>query len=44
MKAYGGLDVYIHIFLISAQVLGASGQLHGPVALPPGIKPPVPIG
>jgi hypothetical protein len=29
MKVYGGVDVYIHIFLTSALV-GVSGQLHAP--------------
>jgi hypothetical protein len=43
MKAYGGLDVQIHIFLTSALV-GGSVQLHVPVALPPGKEPPVFIG
>jgi hypothetical protein len=32
MKAYGGVDVEIHIFLTSAL---AGGQLHGPAALSP---------
>jgi hypothetical protein len=43
MKAYGGLDVYIHIFLTSA-LAGGGGQLHAPAALPPGKEAPVPIG
>jgi hypothetical protein len=34
MKTYGGVNVYIHIFLTSA--LEESGQLHGSAALPPG--------
>jgi hypothetical protein len=38
MKAYGGVDVYIHIFLTSALV-GDSGQLHAPAALPLGKSP-----
>jgi hypothetical protein len=40
---WGGGDVYINIFLISA-LAGVSGQLRAPVALPPGKEPPVPIG
>jgi hypothetical protein len=43
MKAYGGVNVKIHIFLTSALV-GGSGQLHAPAALHPGEKPPVSIG
>jgi hypothetical protein len=31
MKAYGGMHVYIHVFLI----LKVSGRLHTPAALPP---------
>jgi hypothetical protein len=38
MKAYGGVDVYIHIFLTSA-LAGGSGHLHAPVALPPEKEP-----
>jgi hypothetical protein len=34
MKTYGGTDVWIHVFLTSAQV--GSGQLHAPATLPPG--------
>jgi hypothetical protein len=30
-KAYGGVDVYLHIFLAS-ELEGASGQLHPPVS------------
>jgi hypothetical protein len=41
MKAYRGVDVYIHLFLTSALVGG--GQLHAPAALPPGKAPPVPL-
>jgi hypothetical protein len=38
MKVYGGVDVYIHIFLTSALAGGeVSGQLHVLAALPPGI-------
>jgi hypothetical protein len=40
MKAYRGVDVYIHIFLTSAL---AGGELHALAALPPGKVPPVPI-
>jgi hypothetical protein len=43
MKAYGGVAVETHVFLTSALV-GVSGQLHAPAALPPGKEPPVPIG
>jgi hypothetical protein len=39
-KAYGGVDVQIHISLTSA----VSGQLHAPAALLPRKEPPVPIG
>jgi hypothetical protein len=41
MKVYGGVDK-IYIALTSALV-GVSGQLHAPAALPPGKEPPVPI-
>jgi hypothetical protein len=33
MKGYGGVGVYIHVFLTSA--LDVSGRLHAPAALPP---------
>jgi hypothetical protein len=36
MKAYGGADVSIHIFLTSA--LAECRQLHAPADLPPGTK------
>jgi hypothetical protein len=42
MKAYGGVDVNIHVFLTSTLVGG--DQFHNPAALPPGKGPPVPIG
>jgi hypothetical protein len=35
MKAYGGVDVYIHIFLDLDTSWRLSGQLHAPAALPP---------
>jgi hypothetical protein len=38
MRTYGGVDVYIHIFLTSV-LLEVSGQLHAPAALPPGKEP-----
>jgi hypothetical protein len=38
MKAYGGVDVYIHIFLTSTLV--GDGQLHAPAALLPGERAP----
>jgi hypothetical protein len=37
MKAYGRVDVQIHVFL------EVSGQLHASAALLPGKEPPVPI-
>jgi hypothetical protein len=37
MKAYKRMDVYTHVFLTSA--LAGGGQLHVPVALPPGRFP-----
>jgi hypothetical protein len=40
MKAYGGVDVQIHIFLISA--LAGGSQFYAPSALPPGKELPVP--
>jgi hypothetical protein len=43
MKAYGGVDVYIHVFLTSALV-GGECQFHALVALPPEKEPQVPIG
>jgi hypothetical protein len=43
MKAYGKVDVYIHI-LLTSELLEVSGQLQAPAALPPGKEPPVPIG
>jgi hypothetical protein len=42
MKAYGGVDVQVHIFFTSALV-GGGGQLYAPAALPPEKEPPVPI-
>jgi hypothetical protein len=35
VKTYGGLDVCIHVLLISALVGEVNGQLHAPAALPP---------
>jgi hypothetical protein len=43
MKAYGGVHVYINIFLTSA-LLEVSGQLHAPSALSPGKIPRYPLG
>jgi hypothetical protein len=40
MKAYGGVDVWTHVFLTSALVAGEWSR----PALPSGKKPPVPIG
>jgi hypothetical protein len=37
IKAYEGVDVYTHTFLLSA------GQLHAPAALPPGKEPRYPL-
>jgi hypothetical protein len=42
MKAYWGVEVELHAFLISA-LAEVSGQLHAPAALPPGKEPLVPI-
>jgi hypothetical protein len=41
MKAYGGVDVQIHIILTSALF---AGELHAPAALSPGKESPFPIG
>jgi hypothetical protein len=41
MKAYGGLDGYIYVFLTSALVV--SGQLHAPAALATGKGPRSPL-
>jgi hypothetical protein len=43
MKAYGGVDLYSHIFLTSALV-GGECQLHALAALPSWKEPPVPFG
>jgi hypothetical protein len=43
MKAYGGMDVYIHIFLTSALV-GGEWSASRPGRFTPRIEPPVPIG
>jgi hypothetical protein len=43
MKAYGGVDVYIHIFLTSALV-GGKWSASLPCRFNPGEDPPVPIG
>jgi hypothetical protein len=40
MKAYEGVDIYIHIFVTSA-LAEVSGQLHAPAAVHPGTEPPV---
>jgi hypothetical protein len=40
MKAHGGVDVQIHVFLTSSLV-EVSGQLHVPAALIPGKEPSV---
>jgi hypothetical protein len=42
MKAYGGVNVQIYIFLTSG-LAEVSGQLPGPAALPARKDPPVPI-
>jgi hypothetical protein len=36
MSMYGGVKLYLQVFLTS---VGVSGQLHAPVALPPGEEP-----
>jgi hypothetical protein len=41
MKVYGGVDLELHLLLISA-LLG--DQLYATAALPAGKYPPVPIG
>jgi hypothetical protein len=41
MKAYGGVDVQVHIFLNHLEV---SSQLYATAALSPGKVPLVPIG
>jgi hypothetical protein len=43
MKVYGGVDVYIQVFL-SLALAGGDDQLHAQAALPPEKEPPVPIG
>jgi hypothetical protein len=43
MKAYGGVDVLIHIFLISA-LDGGEWSASRPGRFTPGKGPPVPIG
>jgi hypothetical protein len=43
MTVYGGVAVYIHIFLTSALV-GVNDQLHAPVTIPQGNEPPVHTG
>jgi hypothetical protein len=43
MKTYGGMEVYLHTFVISALDGGVGGQLRAPVALSPGKKPPITI-
>jgi hypothetical protein len=42
MNAYGGVDVQIHIFLISTLV-GGEWSASSPAALPPRKEHPVPI-
>jgi hypothetical protein len=42
MKAYGGMDIQIHIFLTSALV-GGEWSVSRPAALSPGKEPEVPI-
>jgi len=41
MKAYGGTDVQLYAFQISALDEGVSGQLHAPITLPPTKELPV---
>jgi hypothetical protein len=43
MKAYGGVDVYIHVFLTSALV-GAERSASRPYHFTPGDRALVPIG
>jgi hypothetical protein len=43
MKTYGGMDVYIHIFLTSA-LAGAEWLVYAPAALTQGKEPALPIG
>jgi hypothetical protein len=43
MKAYGGVDVYAHVFLTSALV-GGEWSTSCPGRYTPGKEPPVPIG
>jgi len=40
MKAYGGTDIQLYAFLISALDEGVSGQLHAPITLPPKKRAP----
>jgi hypothetical protein len=40
MKTYGGVDVYINVFLKPSLIEGE--EIHAPAALPPGKEPPVP--
>jgi hypothetical protein len=43
MKAYGGVDVYIHVFLTS-ELVGGERSASSPGHFTPGDKLPVPIG
>jgi hypothetical protein len=43
MKKYGGVDIYIYVYLTSILVI-KSAQLHDPAALHHGKEPSVPIG
>jgi hypothetical protein len=43
MKAYGGVDVQIHVILTSTLV-GGEWSAHAPAVLLTGKAPPVPIG